>query len=305
MDNSLVIFDLDGTLIDTIGDLSAAVEYALSEGGFPGHSVEEYRAMVGHGIRNLVTRALPEGASDEVIELSLSRFLEYYTSHIDVLSRPYPGIQDLLRELSDSDVKLAVTSNKFQAGTETLIRRFFPDIPFAKILGNAPGLPLKPDPEVVRLALEAAGFDAARLDSASLRFAPYPGKWSSESTLPHSSSSAAAGCATGHRPYSAAASPERSRRAKREWTRPRSGGEPASVEALPPHDSERYSGGFVVLVGDSATDIRTARNAGIGVIGVSWGFRPKADLMEADVVVDTVDQLREVLLREIDHLNTD
>ena len=59
MDNSLVIFDLDGTLIDTIGDLSAAVEYALSEGGFPGHSVEEYRAMVGHGIRNLVTRAIP------------------------------------------------------------------------------------------------------------------------------------------------------------------------------------------------------------------------------------------------------
>lgn len=229
MDNSLVIFDLDGTLIDTIGDLSAAVEYALSEGGFPGHSVEEYRAMVGHGIRNLVTRALPEGASDEVIELSLSRFLEYYTSHIDVLSRPYPGIQDLLRELSDSDVKLAVTSNKFQAGTETLIRRFFPDIPFAKILGNAPGLPLKPDPEVVRLAMDAA-------------FAGSP---------------------------------------------------------------LQDSGEYVVLVGDSATDIRTARNAGIGAIGVSWGFRPKADLMEADVVVDTVDQLREVLLREIDHLNTD
>ena len=298
MDNSLVIFDLDGTLIDTIGDLSAAVEYALSEGGFPGHSVEEYSAMVGHGIRNLVTRALPEGASDEIIELSLSRFLEYYTSHIDVLSRPYPGIQDLLRELSYSDFKLAVTSNKFQAGTETLIRRFFPDIPFAKILGNAPGLPLKPDPEVVRLAMDAAfaGFNAARPDPVSLRFAPYPGKWSSESTLPHSSSSAAAGCATGHRPYSAAASPERSRRAMREWTRPRSGGEPAtSLEEA----------NVVVLVGDSATDIRTARNAGIGAIGVSWGFRPKADLMEADVVVDTVDQLREVLRRETDNLNTE
>ena len=178
MDNSLVIFDLDGTLIDTIGDLSAAVEYALSEGGFPGHSVEEYRAMVGHGIRNLVTRALPEGASDEVIELSLSRFLEYYTSHIDVLSRPYPGIQDLLRELSDSDVKLAVTSNKFQAGTETLIRRFFPDIPFAKILGNAPGLPLKPDPEVVRLAMNAAfaGFNAARPDPALAGSPPARGR---------------------------------------------------------------------------------------------------------------------------------
>ena len=184
MDNSLVIFDLDGTLIDTIGDLSAAVEYALSEGGFPGHSVEEYRAMVGHGIRNLVTRALPEGASDEVIELSLSRFLEYYTSHIDVLSRPYPGIQDLLRELSDSDIKLAVTSNKFQAGTETLIRRFFPDIPFAKILGNAPGLPLKPDPEVVRLAMDAAfaGFNAPfDFAQGSLRLSTAAGQWRSRS----------------------------------------------------------------------------------------------------------------------------
>ena len=304
MDNSLVIFDLDGTLIDTIGDLSAAVEYALSEGGFPGHSVEEYRAMVGHGIRNLVTRALPEGASDEVIELSLSRFLEYYTSHIDVLSRPYPGIQDLLRELSDSDVKLAVTSNKFQAGTETLIRRFFPDIPFAKILGNAPGLPLKPDPEVVRLALEAAGFDAAWLDPALAGSPPARGSVHSRVALRLRSGLAAAEygrCAVAQpetgaeeaRSIPTTIYPDRARSAGRR------------NRALPPHDSERYSGGFVVLVGDSATDIRTARNAGIGAIGVSWGFRPKADLMEADVVVDTVDQLREVLLREIDHLNTD
>ena len=304
MDNSLVIFDLDGTLIDTIGDLSAAVEYALSEGGFPGHSVEEYRAMVGHGIRNLVTRALPEGASDEVIELSLSRFLEYYTSHIDVLSRPYPGIQDLLRELSDSDVKLAVTSNKFQAGTETLIRRFFPDIPFAKILGNAPGLPLKPDPEVVRLALEAAGFDAAWLDPALAGSPPARGRVHSRFALRLRSGLAAAEygrCAVAQpetgaeeaRSIPATIYPDRARSAGRR------------NRALPPHDSERYSGGFVVLVGDSATDIRTARNAGIGAIGVSWGFRPKADLMEADVVVDTVDQLREVLLRETDNLNTD
>ena len=306
MDNSLVIFDLDGTLIDTIGDLSAAVEYALSEGGFPGHSVEEYRAMVGHGIRNLVTRALPEGASDEVIELSLSRFLEYYTSHIDVLSRPYPGIQDLLRELSYSDIKLAVTSNKFQAGTETLIRRFFPDIPFAKILGNAPGLPLKPDPEVVRLAMNAAfaGFDAARLDPALAGSPPARGRVHSRVALRLRSGLAAAEygrCAVAQpetgaeeaRSIPATIYPDRARSAGRR------------NRALPPHDSERYSGGFVVLVGDSATDIRTARNAGIGAIGVSWGFRPKADLMEADVVVDTVDQLREVLLRETDNLNTD
>ena len=238
MEEVVVIFDLDGTLIDTIGDLSAAVEHALSQGGFPGHSVEEYRRMVGHGIRNLVTRALPEGASEETIDLTLGRFVKYYTSHIDVLSRPYPGIHELLRDLSSAGVKLAVASNKFQEGTEALIHRFFDDIPFVKILGNAPGLPLKPDPEVIRLALEAAS----------------------------------AGFATAQRPYSAAA--------KRGWTRPRAGGEPAEA---------------VVMVGDSATDIKTARNAGIPAVAVSWGFRPRTDLETADAIADTPEQLLEII----------
>ena len=280
MDMNIVIFDLDGTLIDTIGDLSAAVEYALSEGGYPGHSVEEYTNMVGHGIRNLVTRALPEGSSEEVIDLALGRFVKYYTSHIDVLSRPYPGIPELMGKLSADGYAIAVASNKFQEGAETLIRRFFPDIPFVKILGNAPGLPLKPDPEVVHLILEAAGFDSARPDSASLRFAPYPGKWSSESTLPNRVPPSPAGCATARRPYSAAASPERSRRATREWTRPRAGGEPARD---------------VVMVGDSATDIKTARNAGIPAVAVSWGFRPRADLETADAIADTPEQLLDLI----------
>ena len=161
MDNLTVVFDLDGTLIDTIGDLAAAVEYALSKRGCPGHDVGEYRKMVGHGIRNLVTRALPEGASEEIIDSALKDFKEYYTAHIDVLSRPYPGIHELLRSLTASGVELAVASNKFQEGTEMLMERFFPDIHFVKILGNAPGLPLKPDPEVIRLALEAAGSSTA------------------------------------------------------------------------------------------------------------------------------------------------
>ena len=161
MDNLTVVFDLDGTLIDTIGDLAAAVEYALSQRGCPGHDVGEYRKMVGHGIRNLVTRALTEGASEEIIDSALKDFKEYYTAHIDVLSRPYPGIHELLRSLTASGVKLAVASNKFQEGTEMLMERFFPDIHFVKILGNAPGLPLKPDPEVIRLALEAAGSSTA------------------------------------------------------------------------------------------------------------------------------------------------
>ena len=250
MDANMVIFDLDGTLIDTIGDLAAAVEHALSQGGFPGHTVGEYRNMVGHGIRNLVTRALPEGSPDDVIDVTLERFVEYYTEHIDVLSRPYPGIPELLGTLVSEGFTLAVASNKFQEGTESLIRRFFPEIPFVKILGNAPGLPLKPDPEVIRLAIAAAC---------------------------HSLNEA--GCATGQRPYSAAA--------KREWTRPRPGGEPVNEPANEPV-SEPVN---AVMVGDSATDIKTARNAGIPAIAVPWGFRPRADLEIADAIADTPEQL--------------
>ena len=212
MNSLLVIFDLDGTLIDTIGDLAAAVEHSLAVKGFPGHTVDEYRKMVGHGIRNLVTRSLPEGVPDEVIDSALADFVSYYTANIDVHSRPYPGILDLLESLTSDGVKLAVASNKFQAGTEMLMARFFPGIPFVKILGNAPGLPLKPDAAVVRLAMESSGVDRA------------------------------------------------------------------------------------VMVGDSATDIRTGHNAGIPVIAVTWGFRPRADFGEADAVVDTVQQLKLFLL---------
>ena len=210
-DNFVIIFDLDGTLIDTIGDLSAAVEHALSIKGYPGHTEDEYRRMVGHGIRNLVTQALPDRVSDEVIDSTLKDFVEYYTTHIDVRSRPYPGIHGLLQELTSEGVRLAVASNKFQAGTEMLMRRFFPDIPFVRILGNAPGLPLKPDAEVVRLAMEAAGSTKA------------------------------------------------------------------------------------VMVGDSATDIKTAHNAGIPAIAVTWGFRPRADFGQAEAIADTVGELRKHL----------
>ena len=278
MDVNMVIFDLDGTLIDTIGDLSAAVENALSRGGFPGHTVDEYRNMVGHGIRNLVTRALPEGSPEEVIDIALERFVEYYTAHIDVLSRPYPGIPELLKKLSSDGFSLAVASNKFQAGTETLIRRFFSDIPFVKILGNAPGLPLKPDPEVVRLAIAAgidsAGLEAARPDPASLRFAPSPGKWSSESTLP---------------PQTAGSPPDRGRVHPRAL-RLRSGTAAAEYGRWPVAQPVN-----AVMVGDSGTDIKTARNAGIPAIAVSWGFRPRADLEIADAIADTPEQLNELI----------
>lgn len=153
-----VIFDLDGTLLDTLEDLAAAVNYAMQEGGFPLHTVAQYRSMVGHGVRNLVTQALPENHRDEAqIDRSLATFKDYYTSHIDVHTHPYPGMQELVQKLNAEGVKLAVASNKFQSGTEYLVNRFFDGIPFVAILGNREGYPLKPDPEIVGEVLRKAG----------------------------------------------------------------------------------------------------------------------------------------------------
>lgn len=161
----LILWDLDGTLIDTLDDLGEAVSHTLRLRGLPTHGREDYRRMVGHGVRNLVKRALmasrvqiedtPDG--EAFVDEALADFKAYYSAHIDVYSRPYPGISELLAELDAARVKLAVVSNKFQEGTDQLIREFFPKIRFAAILGNRPGYPLKPDPAIVEEALARAG----------------------------------------------------------------------------------------------------------------------------------------------------
>ena len=172
----LILWDLDGTLINTLEDLAAAVDYALTLRGLPTHSIEEYRKMVGHGVRNLVKQALEAsvstrptaiatptrdntrtGLTDAYIDAALADFREYYEAHIDVHTRPYPGIPELLNKLNAMGVKMAVASNKFQEGTEKLIQEFFPDIAFVSILGNRAGYPLKPDPEIVQEVLRKAG----------------------------------------------------------------------------------------------------------------------------------------------------
>ena len=157
----LILFDLDGTLIDSLEDLADAVNHALELRGLPLHSVAEYRRMVGHGVRNLVKQALPEGADDALVDSALSDFKAYYQAHIDVHTRPYPGIPELLTDLQARGVQLAVASNKFQEGTEYLIQRFFPGNRFVAILGNRPGAPLKPDPEIVQEVLRKADVQPA------------------------------------------------------------------------------------------------------------------------------------------------
>ena len=155
----LVLFDLDGTLLNTIEDLGEAVNYALAAEGLPLHTMDEFPAMVGRGIRNLVKRAMPEELrdNDSDVDRCLSVFKEYYSEHIDVHTRPYEGMQELLKELHGWGIKLAVVSNKFQEGAELLVNEFFGDIPFVCILGNREGHPLKPDPAIVEEVLDAAG----------------------------------------------------------------------------------------------------------------------------------------------------
>lgn len=155
----LVIFDLDGTLVDTIADLGAAVNVALEKKGLPLHTLEEYRVMVGNGVRKLVQRAMPAAlqGDEALLDELLADFMSYYIDHINDRSVPYPGIPELLAELDAAGVKLAVASNKFQSGAEKLVGRLFPQVPFVAVCGGGQGRPLKPDPAVIRQICAAAG----------------------------------------------------------------------------------------------------------------------------------------------------
>lgn len=159
MKYDLVIFDLDGTLMDTIKDLGTAVNHSLALRNLPKHSMDEYKGMVGHGIRDLVTKALPAELRDnpDCIDSALQDFREYYSSHIDVHTRPYPGMVKLLNELHEAEIRIAVASNKFQEGAQHLVEEFFPEVDFVAIFGNREGFPLKPDPAIVEEALKLAG----------------------------------------------------------------------------------------------------------------------------------------------------
>lgn len=158
----LVIFDLDGTLVDTIEDLGTAVNFALESKGLPTHPIEAYKLMVGNGMRNLVYRAMPDDRKEDkaLWDELLKIFLGYYYEHITVHSRPYAGMVELLEELCDAGVKVAVASNKIQRGTQDLMARLFPRVNFASVLGGRDGVPLKPDPSVVKEILAATGVAA-------------------------------------------------------------------------------------------------------------------------------------------------
>lgn len=193
----LVIFDLDGTLINSIADLAVAVNQALVACNYPTHCQKEYCLMVGDGVRKLLERALPEAErTAENIERIREHFMPFYDLHNADLSRPYEGICELLEELQARGVKMAVASNKYHSATLKLIAHYFPNIHFEVVLGYRDGVPAKPHPQIV------------------------------DDIISHT-----AVC--------------------REE---------------------------ILYVGDTNVDMQTAKNAGVDIVGVSWGYRPREEL---------------------------
>ena len=194
-----VIFDLDGTLLNTLDDLADAGNHVLSVLGYAQHPVEEYKTMVGNGVPKLVERFLPSSAcGGSIQQLALQMFVNYYGAHSADKTAPYSDIMPLLQGLRQAGVRLGVVSNKENTLTQQVVARYFPDM-FDAVTGHVLGTPTKPDPHAVNAMCEAFGF------------------------------------------------------AKEE----------------------------VLYVGDSNVDIETAHNAQLPSCGVLWGFRSKAELIQA------------------------
>jgi phosphoglycolate phosphatase len=148
-----VIFDLDGTLLDTLQDLATAVNHALTQMGFPVHPLEAFRRFIGDGSRQLVTRALPPHArTAETVTECLQTYRRYYDRHWHDQTRPYPGITVLLHTLQAMDLSLAVLTNKPHDLAVQCIAYFFPATPFHTVIGQREGCPIKPDPQAALTA---------------------------------------------------------------------------------------------------------------------------------------------------------
>lgn len=193
-----IIFDLDGTLLNTIEDLSDSVNEVLTAYGYPNHNYEEYKLKIGRGFRNLMENSFPKGMDEKTIDEALPLFVEIYDRRYQNKTKPYKGICEIVDTLYRMGIKIGVNSNKRTDYTRQLVSKFFKEISFVEILGERQNVPKKPDP-------------TAALEIVEL------------------------------------------------------------MELLPQE---------VLYVGDSKTDIMTARNAGVDSIGVLWGFRSYEELKE-------------------------
>ena len=152
------IFDLDGTLLDTLTDLAASTNYALREHGMPEHSVDDVRRFVGNGVRKLMERAVPDGADNPLFDEAFATFRQHYMEHALDTTRPYDGVPEMLATLKSRGCRIAVVSNKMMAATQELCQHFFPDtVEVAIGEHEAEGIRKKPAPDTVYAALSALG----------------------------------------------------------------------------------------------------------------------------------------------------
>ena len=190
------LFDMDGTLLDTLDDLTAAVNHTMAQYGYPQRTREEVRQGLGNGAVKLIAALLPEGEDTPDFDAIMRDYKAWYQAHTCVLTRPYPGVPELLERLTRQGCRVAIVSNKPHGAACELAEKFFPGVP---TFGESPATPRKPAPDMVFHSLTALG---AEKDTA-------------------------------------------------------------------------------VYVGDSEVDVQTARNAGLPLIAVSWGFRGRKALAEA------------------------
>ena len=150
-----IIFDLDGTLLDTLEDLKTAVNYALSACNMPVRTLEEIRQFVGNGVKKLMVRAVPEGEQNPAFERAFELFKEYYGEHCNDATKAYDGIPELLEVLKNAGYVLAIVSNKIDSAVQDLNSRYFPQVDVA--IGDRENLKRKPEPDSVFLALKELG----------------------------------------------------------------------------------------------------------------------------------------------------
>jgi phosphoglycolate phosphatase len=211
-----VLFDLDGTLLNTLDDMADCANAALSMNGWPVHDTEAYKYFVGNGVDVLIRRIVPDGiVSPEELERVKKNYAELYAKHATDKTRPYDGIPELIESLRARGVKSAVISNKPDQATLQTVAHFFAKGSFDFVSGNKPGIPLKPDPAIVLLAIESIGSE-----------------------------------------------PER-----------------------------------CLYVGDTGTDMTTAKNSGCVPVGVTWGFRERDELLSggAKFLIDSPEELLALL----------
>lgn len=152
MKYKLVIFDMDGTILNTLEDLANSLNYALEKSGFPKRNLSEVRSFVGNGIQKLVERGVPTGSSEVEIERVLDNFTKHYKVHCSDNTRPYEGITNLLIELKDKNYLIAVVSNKADYAVQALCNKYFPQL-FDAVVGEKTSVRKKPAPDTVNYVL--------------------------------------------------------------------------------------------------------------------------------------------------------